>query len=57
MTWSEAFPLEKALHALEIGGPGGTDLADGAAEDDVYAQELRALLRELAHRPAFLRSF
>jgi hypothetical protein len=52
MTWSETFPLEKALHALENEDAGGADLGAGEAEDDVYAQELRGLLRELAQQSA-----
>ena len=55
MTWSETFSVEKALQALEAGASGDAALAGGAGEDDVYAQELRGLVRELDSQDAFER--
>ena len=53
MTWSETFSMEKALQALEAEHASRPAVAGGEADDDVYAQELRGLLRELDQPSAF----
>jgi hypothetical protein len=56
MTWSETFSVEKALQALEAGHSGDALAGGWAAEDDVYAQELRGLVRELDSQSALERA-
>ena len=53
MTWSETFSMEKALQALEAENTSEPARAGGAAEDDIYAQELRGLLREMDNPSGF----